>query len=388
MPALAHQLSFMRSYLVLAHRYIGLFIAGFLILSGLSGALISWQQELDTWLNPHWFVQNAATARAPLDLVEQLEREHPELEVTSLPLALATSRNLFVWVQASSDDTPIAFNQVALDSLSGQILGTRQWGQLLWGREYLIPLLYQFHFSLLIPGRLGMWLLGAVALLWLIDGFIALVISFPSQGRWHKSLSFRLRRGRTKSVFDLHRSGGVWLWLLLMPFAFTAIYMNLGQDLVRPLVARMSPLSPSPFERELAPPQIGAWLSRTDLLHLANAWADQHHISAPAGAMSCIRTLQLCGVGFFSLAAPRYGLGDSWVYLDAHSGEITAAQIPGAGSFGDVLLQAQLPLHSGRIAGMGGRIAISVFGVLVAGLSVTGILIWLRKRLARRAVKP
>lgn len=68
---------------------------------------------------------------------------------------------------------------------------------------------------------------------------------------------------------------------------------------------------------------------------------------------------------------PRSG---TWVYLDTYSGEITAAQTPGAGSFGDVLLQAQLPLHSRHIAGLPGRIAVSGFGLLVAGLSLTGVL--------------
>jgi uncharacterized iron-regulated membrane protein len=47
-------------------------------------------------------------------------------------------------------------------------------------------------------------------------------------------------------------------------------------------------------------------------------------------------------------------------------------------------MQAQFPLHSGRIIGLPGRILISVIGVAVAVLSATGLMIWLRKRSARR----
>ncbi|MNO08416.1 hypothetical protein D3C81_2310440 [compost metagenome] len=46
-------------------------------------------------------------------------------------------------------------------------------------------------------------------------------------------------------------------------------------------------------------------------------------------------------------------------------------------------MQAQLPLHSGRILGLPGRILISAMGLVIAMLSVTGVIIWWRKRAAR-----
>jgi hypothetical protein len=60
------------------------------------------------------------------------------------------------------------------------------------------------------------------------------------------------------------------------------------------------------------------------------------------------------------------------------------AQIPGRGSAGDIFMQAQLPLHSGRIIGLTGRILVSALGVVVAMLSATGLLIWMKKARARR----
>jgi uncharacterized iron-regulated membrane protein len=59
--------------------------------------------------------------------------------------------------------------------------------------------------------------------------------------------------------------------------------------------------------------------------------------------------------------------------------------VPGEGSAGDIFLQAQFPLHSGRIIGLPGRIRISLMGLAVATLSVTGLVIWWRKRQARAA---
>ena len=66
------------------------------------------------------------------------------------------------------------------------------------------------------------------------------------------------------------------------------------------------------------------------------------------------------------------------------TGKRLAAQIPGKGTAGDIFMQVQFPLHSGRILGLGGRILISAVGVAVAVLSITGLLIWVKKLNGRR----
>ncbi|MEQ9209388.1 MAG: PepSY-associated TM helix domain-containing protein, partial [Pseudomonadales bacterium] len=45
----------MRKSLVVLHRWFGLFIAVFLFISGLTGAIISWDHELDEALNPELY---------------------------------------------------------------------------------------------------------------------------------------------------------------------------------------------------------------------------------------------------------------------------------------------------------------------------------------------
>ncbi|MBF1166099.1 MAG: PepSY domain-containing protein, partial [Dechloromonas agitata] len=58
-----------------------------------------------------------------------------------------------------------------------------------------------------------------------------------------------------------------------------------------------------------------------------------------------------------------------------------------AGTAADMFVQAQFPLHSGRILGVPGRIMISVMGLVVAMLSVTGIYLWWKKRSSRERSK-
>lgn len=68
----------LRSFFVLLHRWLGLFIAGFLFVAGLTGAIISWDHELDEWLNPQMFHArsgDALAATSPLELANRLEAE-------------------------------------------------------------------------------------------------------------------------------------------------------------------------------------------------------------------------------------------------------------------------------------------------------------------------
>ncbi|QJX02449.1 PepSY domain-containing protein [Alcanivorax sp. IO_7] len=43
-----------RQRFVVLHRYVGLVMAGFLIIAGLTGALLVWYYELDALINPQW----------------------------------------------------------------------------------------------------------------------------------------------------------------------------------------------------------------------------------------------------------------------------------------------------------------------------------------------
>jgi len=108
-------------------------------------------------------------------------------------------------------------------------------------------------------------------------------------------------------------------------------------------------------------------------------------LADPVGGVFYSGMFGVYGVGFFQPGNDHgdVGLGNAWLYFDANSGAYEGGRIPGSGSAGDIFLQSQFPLHSGRILGLPGRIMISIMGALVAMLSVTGVIIWVRKRRAR-----
>ncbi|MFL9864249.1 PepSY-associated TM helix domain-containing protein [Paraburkholderia fungorum] len=389
----------MRRQFVRLHRWFGVAIALFLFIAGLTGAIIAWDHELDAALNPTFFkARTAGPALSGLELARRVEAADPRLQVTYLPLEAEPGHTLQMMVlprtnPATQQPYPLDFNQIAVDPATGDMQGRREWGAVSLARLNLIPFIYKLHYTLHLPftGGIdtGTWLMGIVGIVWLFDSVIALWLSFPSLKAWRKSFAFRMGRGGYALTFDLHRSGGVWIWGLLVIVALTSISMNLSSPVVRPVVSLFSTLTPDPINNPeiLRKPQPGDQvLSRERIVQLAEQAGEAHNLKVPPGGVYYAELLHAYGVGFYAAGNDHgdLGLGNPWMYWDAATGKPLGAQIPGKGTAGDIFMQVQFPLHSGRILGLGGRIAISAMGIAVAVLSATGLLIWLKKLNARR----
>lgn len=389
----------MRRQLVRLHRWFGIAIALILFIAGLTGAIIAWDHELDAALNPSFFKARAVgPALSGLELARRVEAADPRLQVTYLPLTAEPGHTLQMMVlprtnPATHQPYPLDFNQIAVDPATGAIQGRREWGAVSLAPLNLIPFIYKLHYTLHLPftGGIdtGTWLMGIVGIVWLFDSVIALWLSFPSFKAWRKSFAFRFGRGSYALTFDLHRSGGVWIWGLLVIVALTSVSMNLSAPVVRPVVSMFSTLTPDPINNPeiLRKPQPGDQvLSRERIVRLAEQAGKAQNLTVPPGGVYYAELLHAYGVGFYAPGNDHgdLGLGNPWMYWDAATGKPLGAQIPGKGTAGDIFMQVQFPLHSGRILGLGGRIVISAMGIAVAVLSATGLLIWLKKLNARR----
>jgi len=388
----------MRELLVRLHRWFGLAAAVFLFISGATGAVISWDHELDEWLNPHLYQARSSGRPLPvLELAARIEIADPRVRVTFMPLAVEPGHTFTASVSPRVDPRTgklfePGYNQIALDPATGAVQGQREWGKVSLTRENLLPFLYKLHYSMHIPEgwgiELGIWLMGLIAAAWVLDTLIALWISFPNWSAWRRSFAFRWKAGGHRLTFDLHRSGGMWVYVLVLMLAVTSVSMNLNREVMRPLVSLFSELSPSPFASRtpaaLDKP-IEPQVSAAGAVALARAEATRRGWQAPAGGLFLSPEFGVWGVGFYEAENSHGdgGLGNPWLYFDSRSGAPAGDLVPGTGSAGDIFLQSMFPLHSGRIIGVAGRALMSVMGVAVATLCVTGVLIWARKRRAR-----
>lgn len=405
----------MRSFLTLVHRWAGLVTAAFLIVAGLTGAVTSWDHELDEWLNSGLYkTDSRGPFREPMALAAAVEAADPRAKVSYIALNFEEGHTAGYFVEprlnpATQQPYVLGYNQVFVDPVTAEVKGRRDSTAVSLSRESLMPFLRTVHYSLHIPAmwgtdRIGYWLMGSVALVWLIDSFVAMYLTTPRRlprqaraahrqparwwQRWRPAWAVRWRAGGYKLNFDLHRAGGLWTWAAIIVIAFTSFSLNLYREVFYPVLSLVSKTTPGPYEtRPMAPmgTTIVPTLGFAEVVDRAAAEAQRRGFTTPPGGIYYEARYGFYNVSFFNPGGDHDagGMGLSNLYLDAHDGRVLSQNIPWKGTAADVFVQLQFPLHSGRILGMPGRILMSFMGVMVAVLSVTGIVIWARKRRSR-----
>lgn len=413
----------MRALFTFLHRWVGLVIAGFLFVSGVTGAVISWDHELDDLLNAHLTESHSVgPAISALELARQIEARDPRARATFIPLSAEEGESLSIFVQPRVDPATgrqydLEYNQVFVDPVTGVEIGKRYWGAA-WPitSETFVSFLYVLHYSLHIPefwgiDEWGMWLMGAIAILWTLDCFVGFYLTLPARrtetalraasverqlargwrSRWAPAWKIKTSGSGYRINFDIHRAFGLWTWALLFTLAFTAFSLNLYREIFFPAMSVVSQVTPSPFDlrsptskHDPIEPKMGF----AEIIEAARAEGQRRSWLEPIGAVYYAPQYGVYGAMFFHPGDDHgaAGVGPARLYYDGQDGRYLGDRVPWQGTAADIFVQAQFPLHSGRILGLPGRILISIMGIVVAALSVTGVVIWQRKRRARLAV--
>ncbi|NYZ16502.1 PepSY domain-containing protein [Azospirillum sp. RWY-5-1] len=403
----------MRAFWTLLHRWFGLGAAVFLFIAGATGAVISWDHELDDLLNPHLtHVAGTGQALPSLELARRVEERDPRVRATFIPLAVepGESLSLFVWPRVDPATGRLfepGYNQVFLDPATGEELGRREWGAA-WPitTETFISFLYKLHYSLHIPeiagiDDWGLWFMGIVAAGWTIDCFVGAYLTLPARRRrgegevprgwwrrWAPAWKIRTDGSAYRINFDIHRAFGLWTWAMLFILAFTAFTLAYYREVFMPAMQLVSSVTPSPFDTRTPTPlhePMEPGIDFPGIIGRAQAEAARRGWEEPVGSVFFSPNYGLYGVNFHHPGDDHgaAGVGPARLYFDSTDGRYLGDRQPWVGTMADLFVQAQFPLHSGRILGVPGRILVSLMGVVVAALSVTGVVIWARKRRAR-----
>ncbi|WP_406625637.1 PepSY-associated TM helix domain-containing protein [Acidovorax sp. SDU_ACID1] len=397
------------------HSWIGLVTAGFLLVAGLTGALLAWYDELDALLAPQLLTAypfpGAEKALDPLALRARLAQMYPQRQVNHIPLSQPPGRSAVFFVapslvDASKPASPIV--QVLVQPYTGEVLGDRVLGQVARGGQYVMPLIYRLHHSLALD-LAGTLALGAAALLWTVDCFFGLWLTLPAAPstrrrtggtagkswlrRWVPSWWVRWHGGRYKLTFDLHRAGGLWVWAMLFVFAWSSVAFNLtpaydavmkGGGLSFQATARSLPV--------LAAPQEQPGLSWQEALEVGRQLMGQQALSRGFSVeredlLYYDTRRALFSYYVLSSLDVRERVGRTVIAFDANTGELRLVWFPTGAASGDTITGWLAGLHMAAMWGCPLQAAVTVVGLMVAMLSATGLMIWRRKRVSRKRAK-
>ncbi|WP_420226559.1 PepSY-associated TM helix domain-containing protein [Pigmentiphaga litoralis] len=232
------------------HRWAGLAIAVFIVVTGLSGSIIAFREELDALINPDLYrvPARAEPMLGPSALAAGVEAALPAARAAFIFLGAQPGHSTRVLVQGGRDPATgkrvsLAYDEVFVDPYTGKVLGQRKRRGIGESplRTQILPVIYEVHRTLL-AGPIGKWFLGIIAFVWMLDSFVGFYLTLPvASGRkaaplartvaalprpgvqaeppaktwWRRwKPAWQIKRGASfyRTQFDLHRAAGLWLW--------------------------------------------------------------------------------------------------------------------------------------------------------------------------------
>lgn len=403
-----------RSLWVWVHRWAGLYMAAFLVVAGLTGSVLAFAPELQGWLVPP--VRVAERGVPMLDGLALRERAlalvGSAYSIDSVDLHRAPRDPYTAWViprKAESDGASpeAAIDHIRLDPYTGEEIErshTPQHG--LWPitRHNAISVIVALHYRLAVPGSIGAWLFGVAALLWTIDCFVSVYLTFPirvrrathsrTPGRWLRrwwdlAWLVKWRGSAYRVVFDVHRASGLWLWVLMLALAWSSVGFNLRHQVYLPVMEGVfayrdigHELVPLPQPR---PDPATSWpqaLQRARRLMSEQALAQHFSVSTEMSLDYRADT----GTWWYWVRSDRDIIDTSvmtYLVFDDTDGHYIGIVLPTGDRLGNTINAWVGALHLAMLWGLPYKVFLAFAGIVVAALSISGVLIWQRKRNAQ-----
>ncbi len=424
------------------HRYTGLVVAGFLLLAGLTGALLAFHHELDDLFNHK--LARVEAQNTPIQSVAALHdsviRTYPQYGFSSLPTTIEAGKSAVFSVDRWRGGKPTtpepAFNEVYVNPYTGAIIGTRD--KEAWAWHNTMWKVFWLHRDLLL-GDIGKWVLGIVSLVWTINCFIGFYLTFPravklSQSkqvsskkraslfkRWLPAWKIRTKTNTFKLNYDLHHAFGLWLWVMLFVIAWSSVGFNL-KPVYQPVMQAVVGLTPKERGRPPTKPEPNKTVEnqgRADKSINSNTTVNDSRNTADAIAQAVNKSNSIAYLSAQAdIAARQNGtavqqlLGIRWVAedeqwqmrfktdrdigthsgassitVDAATGEVARVSFGYQSGFGNKVDQWLSTLHMGHVGqGWSHRLYqafLAMIGLAVAVLSGTGVYLWWKGRQQR-----
>lgn len=408
------------------HRYVGLFIAVFLLLAGVTGSIITYYHELDAALNPRLYQNRSSEERGEAQdilalgqgLTEQIEGSRLSYVFLGTPVDQAAV--LFVEYDEAVVNAEELDDEFFVDRYSGAILGSRKWGDLSQGWVNFVPFCYSLHFTLALGtwGRIGM---GVIALLWTLDCFVGAYLTFPParpnrKGALSKpSIGIRMRSGgqwirawgrawllKSSNLFALvftwHRASGLAIWGFLFIFAWSAVALNLYQiytPVMRTLFETRDVYSTLPT---LSEPRLTPKVSYQAVHRLAQQRMAElaEYQGFEVFEEASIHYKPRSGLYIYKVRSSRdvsLTHPNTTLWLDGDTGREVVFSAPTGEATGNTINTWLTALHFGEVNFGRGlsvltpvyRAFVLVLGLIVAALSVTGVWLWWTRRFQSRS---
>jgi uncharacterized iron-regulated membrane protein len=326
-----------------------------LTLLGLTGAVLTFENELDHALNPTlWSVAAGGRRLQWQTVVDRVRRKYPSDRVATLRLPPH---------ETLSAEVALASGLLLYcDPHDGAIRGARRRSEILTAR------IHQFHTNLLV-GEYGSLVMGLSAL-------VLIVLSLSGIVLWWRAriVAIRLRGPAKRLSFDTHSALGLYGLIFWMILGATGAFMTF-EKVAEPVVYRVTRSRPVVTPAFKATRIAGAKpLSVDAVLGIAE--------KALPGAQTTLVMLprQPTGVftAFLKFPEDRTPAGRSRIQVDPYSGRVLWSNSTRQVSLGTWVLNHNRSFHTGDQFGWLSRLLVCLASLVLTVQIYTGLTLWWR----------
>ena len=371
--------SAIKAALLQVHSIAGLVLASLLSLIALTGAIMSFEDEIVDHLNAG-IMQVAPRTTPPLlpdELVSRLKAVPDAGKVAAI--TLSSDPSAAVHIRFARDEQGTRPSSLYVDPYDGTVLGLPR------GEDFFATV-RRLHRWLLVPGDAKGWgrqITGVAALGLIVMLISGLVLRWPRRA---SSMKMWLKPNLGLSGRGLHRSLhaviGTWVLPVYLVMSLTGLWYSFDwyKDgvvwlLSRPHVAaakgpphssrRPEPSQPVGFDR--------AW---STLRHEQNEGFARVQLMLPAGPGTVLR------IRSWPKDSTLESVRDE-LRIDGATGQLISAERYGDKTLGEKAIASVLDIHRGAVLGWPGKIAFMIAAALMPLFAITGLLLYLSRRKLR-----
>ncbi len=340
------------------HTLCGVAVGLLLLVTGLTGGLLVFRDEVDATLNPSLMKVASQTEKVPLQTaLDTVKSAHPGQPIRVMRLPASPDAAVLIQLRPPKA-APV---QVFVDPYTGKELGTRNQD------KALMAWVFDFH-SRLMLGETGKVILGVFGTILIFLCVSGVVLWFP-RGKSANVFRALSVAGGKRMFFDIHRVSGIVAVAALTLTATTGTLMALEHwteklfgepNFPPPAAAKPATGAPLPIDELIRRAEAAIPGSRATLVNPPNKPADTVQV-------------RVHGPGEW------HPNGRSSVILDAFSGDVLAVRNAKDAPLGVRVYDSFYPLHTGKAGGIVGKLFQLLTALAPATLFVTGFAMWLRR---------
>jgi len=355
------------------HLWLGLVSGIVVVIVSITGAVLTFEQELRVWLQPYQSVQPQNKPFLPPSVLSKVVMDKYKFPSVAGVFYYGGDRSAVVPYYGDRKK----FQVINIDPYTGKILHY----QILNDDFYRIMI--EGHYQLWLPRNIGKPVVAYATLIFVITLISGMVLWWPK--KWTKTTakaSFFVKfKAKFKRInYDLHNVLGFYSLLVALVLGLTGMVYGMkwfsdtvyfvGSGGEKQVFSRAESDTTLTTAHHIPEQDILYKNLLTKGTDIKNQWISVAYPFGNKGAW---------GIGINPKPGTRYL--ESYTYYEQHSlKKLSSPPAYHATNFGDQLIRLNYDLHVGSIGGIWTKIIAFLVCVISASLPITGFIIWIKKK--------